>query len=132
MARLLTEGVITMGITLTRDDTRTTASLWRAIQDGADGVTVDSLGNELPKYGYYVGGRSWTLVRAAHAVTPDDVAGYVSTHSDTRYFGMWIEGGRVYLDAVDLIYREADAHATGRERRELAVFNISTGECEES
>jgi hypothetical protein len=121
-----------MGATLVRDDTRTTAALWAAIRNGAEGVTVDALGNELPRYGYYVGGASWTLVRAAHAITPDDVAGYVSTHSGTRYFGMWVDGGRVYLDAVDLIYRESEAHETARERRELAVFNISTGECEGS
>lgn len=121
-----------MGTTLVRDDTRTTASLWAAIQNGSEGVTVDSLGNELPRYGYYVGGQSWTLVRAAHAVTPDDVAGYVSTHSATRYFGMWVDGGRVYIDAVDLIYRESEAHATARERRELAIYNISAGECEAS
>lgn len=121
-----------MGNTLVRDDTRTTASLWAAIQNGADGATVDALGNELPRYGYYVGGASWTLVRAAHAVTPDDVAGFVSTHPDTRYFGMWVEDGRVYLDAVTLIYRESEAHETARERRELAIYNISAGECETS
>ena len=121
-----------MSATLTRDNTRTTAALWSAIRTGRDGVTVDALGNDLPRYGYYVGGQSWTFVRAAHAVTPDDVAGYVSAHSATRYFGMWVEGGRVYLDAVDLIYRETDAHETARERRELAVFNISSGECETS
>lgn len=121
-----------MGATLTRDDTRTTAALWAAIRNGAEGATVDALGGELPRYGYWVGGRSWTLVRAAHAVTPDDVAGYVSVHPDARYFGLWVDGGRVYLDAVDLIYRETDAHDVARERRELAVFNIRSGQSEES
>lgn len=121
-----------MSDTLTRDDTRTTASLWHAIQNQAAGVTVDALGGEMPRYGYWVGGQSWTLVRAAHVITPDDVAGYVSTHSDARYFGMWVDGGRVYLDAVDLIYRASEAHETAYERRELSVFNISTGSCEES
>ena len=118
--------------TITRDDTRITRELWAAIQSGQDGATVDALGFELPHYGWYVGGKSWTLVRAAEHITPDDVAGYVSVHPDTRYFGMWVDGGRVYLDSVDLIYREADAHTLGRKRRELSVYNISARECEPS
>lgn len=116
--------------TLVRDDTRTTRQLWAAISSGQAGITVDALDNELPHYGYFVGGRSWTLVRAAALITPDDVAGYVSSNSDARYFGMWVDGGRVYLDAVDLIYRESDAQDAARERCELAVFNVRTGNCE--
>lgn len=119
-----------MGATLTRDDTRTTATLWHAIRNGSAGVTADSLGNELPHYGYWVGGQSWTLVKAIGRVTPDDVAGFVSAHPETRYFGMWVEDGRVYLDAVDLIYSATEAHAVASERRELSIFNISAGECE--
>jgi len=127
---LITERVIMVGNTLTRDDTRTTAKLWRAIQEGADGVTVDTLGGEDPRYGYFVGGASWTLVKAVERVTPDDVAGFVSAHGEHRYIGMWVDAGRVYLDAVDLVYREADAFAVGRERRELTIFNVRTRECE--
>lgn len=119
-----------MAYTTTRDDVRVTRELWAAISSGADGATVDAHGGELPRYGYLVGGRSWTLVRAAHRVTPDDVAGFVSRNSDSRYFGMWVEDGRVYLDCVDLIYRESDAFEAARERRELAVFNVRSQECE--
>lgn len=119
-----------MGATLVRDNTRVTRELWAAISGGQDGATVDALGGELPHYGYLVGGRSWTLVRAASRVTPDDVAGFVSANEDARYFGMWVDGGRVYLDAVDLIYRESDAKDAARERCELSIFNIRTGECE--
>jgi hypothetical protein len=115
--------------TLTRDNARTTQELWSAIRDGAPGVTVDSWGGELPHYGYYVGGASWTLVRARNTITPDDVAGFVSQH-DSRYLGMWVDGDRVYLDAVDHIYRSTDAHAVATARRELEIYNISTRECE--
>jgi hypothetical protein len=120
-----------MGFTVTRDATRVTRELWAAISSGSEGTTVDANGGELPKYGYLVGGRSWTLVRAAHRITPDDVAGFVSRNSDSRYFGMWVEAGRVYLDAVDLIYRESEAFETARERCELAVFNARTAQCED-
>lgn len=121
-----------MGTLLTRDATAVTRALWSAIQSGKDGETVDALGRSgLPRYGYYVGGRSWTLVRAASNVTPDDVAGFVSANDDASFYGMWVDGGRVYIDAVDLIYSTPEAFRIARERCELSIFNISTGECQE-
>lgn len=117
--------------TLTRDDTRTTREIWAAISSGSDGTTVDALDGQLPCYGYWVGGRSWTLVRAASKITPDDVAGFVSSNSDCRYFGMWLDSGRVYLDAVDLIYSATDAREAASDRCELSIFDISSGECQE-
>jgi len=115
-----------------RDHTAVTRALWTAIQSGKAGATVDALGRSgLPRYGYYVGGHSWTLVRAAHAITPDDVAGFVSANPDAPYYGMWVDGGRVYLDAVDLIYSTPEAFKIARERCELSIFDISSGECQE-
>lgn len=120
-----------MSVTLNkRDRVRTTRKLWAAISSGADGVTVDALDGEAPRYGYMVGGGSWTLVRAAALITPDDVAGFVSAHPDARYFGMWVDGGRVYLDVCNLVYREADAFKTAADRSELSIFNVRTAECE--
>jgi hypothetical protein len=65
------------------------------------------------------------------AVTPDDVAGFISTHPETRYFGMWEDGGKIYIDAVDLIYSGSQAAELARERGELAYFDISDGQCVE-
>lgn len=115
--------------TLVRDNARTTATLWHAIRNGEAGVTADSLGFELPHYGYYVGGQSPTLVMPTGTVTPDDVAGFVSTHPETRYFGMWEDDGKIYVDAVDLIYSGQRAMELARERGELAVFDISDRKC---
>lgn len=119
-----------MGTTLTRDPVTATRKLWDAVRTGQDGATVDVLGGEAPRYGYLVGGASWTLVRAASNLTPDDVAGFVSAHPHARYFGMWVDGGRVYLDVVDLVYRESDAFESARERAELSIYNVRTAECE--
>lgn len=119
-----------MGTTVTRDATRVTRELWNATQTRSEGATVDALDFPLPHYGYWVGGQSWTLVKAADRVTPDDIAGFVSAHPSARYFGVWVEDDRAYFDVVDLIYREETARETARERHELAVFNISTRETE--
>ncbi|WP_146132525.1 hypothetical protein [Streptomyces solincola] len=110
--------------------TAVTAKLCAAIRNGVDGETVDATGGTLPTHGYWVGGRSWTLVKSASRVTPDDVAGFVSAHPTARYFGVWVENGRAYLDIADHVLSPRDAHAMAVERNEIAVFNIDTGECE--
>jgi hypothetical protein len=115
----------------TRDDTRVTRDLWSAIANGAPGATVDALGHSLPSEGYFVGGRSYVSVHPVDSITPDDVAGYVSSNSDARYFGMWEHDGKIFLDAVDWIVDRVHARQLGRLRREIEIFNIATGECEE-
>ncbi|MFF8831367.1 hypothetical protein [Streptomyces sp. NPDC015131] len=112
------------------DAPATTAALFQAIRSGSEGVTVDSYGRELPETGYWVGGQSWTLVKAVSRVTPDDVAGFVSTHPEARYFGVWVEKGRAYIDAVDYVEGSRRAFALATVRSEMAVFNIGTGESE--
>lgn len=118
--------------TLTRDDTRITRELWRAIADHADGFTVDALDDELPDHGYFVGGQSFTQIRPVALTTPDDVAGFVSVHPNTRFFGVWEDNGMIYIDAVDHVESDAQAHDLGRARKEIAIYNISTEECEAS
>ncbi|OII61199.1 hypothetical protein BJP40_06640 [Streptomyces sp. CC53] len=112
------------------DAPATTAALYRAIRTGSDGATVDSYRQPLPETGYWVGGQSWTLVKAVSRITPDDVAGFVSTHPNARYFGVWVENGRAYLDVVDHVPAERSAYALATARSEMAVFNIATGESE--
>jgi hypothetical protein len=122
---------VTAMTVVTRDDTRITRDLWSAIANGAPGATVDALGHSLPSTGYFVGGRSYVATIPVASITPDDVAGYVSDHSRTRYFGMWEHDGKIFLDAVDHIVDRDHARQLGRLRREIEIFNIATGECEE-
>ena len=114
------------------DDRRMALELWFAAANECAGFTVDRFNESLPRTGYFVGGQSWTLIRAAELLTPEDVDQYVSTHPNTRYFGMWVDDHKVYVDSVDHISDHDKAHAVASERHELAVFNITTGECERS
>lgn len=118
--------------TMTRDDQRIARELWWATLNGCVGFTVDTHGESLPREGYFVGGQSYTLVRAANMITPDEITRYVQSHPNTRYFGMWVEDHQVYVDCVDHITDAATAHTLGQEREEIAIYNITTGECEQS
>lgn len=118
--------------TALHDNVAATSQLWNAIRNDADGVTVDVTGSALPTGGFFVGGSAEPLVKGQDHITPDDVAGYVSTHPEARFFGLWREGDQYWLDCTEH-YADADAaHSVARQRHEIAVYNITTGGCEQS
>ncbi|MEU3052263.1 hypothetical protein [Streptomyces griseus] len=107
-----------------------TAELFGAIRSGSEGVTVGTRSNNLPTDGFWVGGRSWTLVKSVDRITPDDVAAYVTAHASAEFIGMWVERGRVFLDVADHVETAEAAHFIASARNEIAVFNIGSGQCE--
>ncbi|MFD8117078.1 hypothetical protein [Streptomyces microflavus] len=107
-----------------------TAELFGAIRSGKPGATVGVRNNTLPTDGFWVGGRSWTLVKSAERITPDDVAAYVTAHAAAEFIGMWVDGGRVFLDVTDHFETSGAAHSIASARNEIAVFNISSGQSE--
>lgn len=116
--------------TITRDDTRITRELWTAIRTGQPGATVSATNTGLPSSGYFVGGESYAQVRHSSKITPDDVAAYVSAHPSVDLFGMWVDGGVVYLDAVTHVPNGFSAASLGRERGEKSIYNVTSGSCE--
>ncbi len=112
------------------DATAAKITIWWAIEDRLPGTTVDTTGEKLPDHGYFVGGASWTLVRATDMITSEDVAAYLAAHTGARYVGMWTEDGRVYLDAVTHVNDRADAMRLGSDRHELAIYNITDAQAE--
>lgn len=108
----------------------TALRIWWAVEEGQPGTTVDTKDQELPTTGYYVGGESWTLVRAWARITRQDVIDFVAAHPASRYIGMWMNGGRVYLDAVTHTDDQRTARNLGRDRRELSVYNITAARSE--
>ena len=117
---------------ITSADMIATASMkiWWAIEDHEPGMTISpaTLDDAAPDHGYYVGGASWSMVRAAAMITRDDVRTFIAAHADAPFIGMWTEDGRVFLDAVDHITDRDDAIKLGRERHELAIYDIANGQ----
>lgn len=104
--------------------------LYAAVQARVSGITLDTLGETLPESGYWVGGQSWTLTKSVDNFTRDDVEDYVAAHPASRFFGVWVENGRAYLDITDHVESARAAHQLACQRCEFAVFNISSGQCE--
>ncbi len=111
----------------------TALALTVMVKAGEDG-TVDSFapldGSEqsnLPTTGYYVGGVRPSLVYTGEEyVDRSDLAWFIGT-TESRYFGVWkdSEDGMIYFDAVTWVESEDDALSLGRERDEIAVWDIA-------
>lgn len=96
----------------------------------SDGGTVALHGHSLPTTGYFVGGRIPSLILSEEEVSRRaviyQVIDFVS-RAGTPYVGVWrdSETGKIYFDAVEWYYDEYSAGKVARERRELAVWDIS-------
>lgn len=103
-----------------------------------EGGTVDRTG-ELATHetGYYVGGLFTPLVfDSADEVDRGEIAWWVGNHYANHY-GVWTdsETGKVYIDAVTYLMTESYALLAGRERGELAIWDVKNGveiRCEEA
>ena len=58
------------------------------------------------------------ILRAVRSVLADLKAG--------EYCGIWVDGGRVYVDGSERIARKRDALKIGRERAQISVFDWRT------
>jgi len=95
-----------------------------------EGATVDRDGIFDPRdHGYYVGGLFPSLVfDSVDTVDRGEVAWWIGTHV-AKFYGVWAdeETGKVYIDAVDWTYDLVAALTVGRNRGEIAVWDIAQG-----
>lgn len=96
------------------------------IQNG--GATLDASGRAVDfARGYQVSKRDCftfsvrqtnKILRAVRSVLADLKAG--------EFCGLWVDGGRVYVDVSERIARKRDALKIGRERAQISVFDWRT------
>lgn len=101
--------------------------LLKILKDG--GATLDASGAAVSfRRGYQVSRKDcYTLnvrnvnkiLRAVRSVLASLTAG--------EYCGIWVDGGRVYVDISERITRKRDALKIGRERAQISVFDWRTG-----
>lgn len=84
--------------------------------------TISLTGAELPTRGYYVGGVVPSLVDPLNVF---QVADFIES-ADAEYVGIWTDTdtGTVYVDLSDWTPSESNALAMGRERGEIAIWDI--------
>lgn len=101
--------------------------LLKILKDG--GATLDASGAAVSfRRGYQVSRKDcYTLnvrntnkiLRAVRSVLASLTAG--------EYCGIWVDGGRVYVDVSERITNKRDALKIGRERAQISVFDWRTG-----
>lgn len=101
--------------------------LLKILKDG--GATLDASGAAVSfRRGYQVSRKDCfvlnvrnvnKILRAVRSVLASLTAG--------EYCGIWVDGGRVYVDISERIARKRDALKIGRERAQISVFDWRTG-----
>ena len=92
--------------------------------------------------GFTVSANSLQAVNAGFAVAVADtqnsfgpegaanVAKYINTHPGVNAVGGWHNSanGLYYFDAVIIVSSEEEARRLGKENKQIAIYNLSTGE----
>lgn len=113
----------------------TTESLKTIVADtlANGGATIDTVTGERPTAGWLVALPSNENIVSTELFDIGAVQVYLDKYADDlnrvgNYLGTWVDGGKVYLDTSTLINRDDIAERLGRQYRQLAIFNIGTGE----
>lgn len=96
---------------------------------GEDG-TVSTHGEPLPESGYYVGGKSPSLIfESAELVDRGEVGWWLGTNRACDYYGVWADQstGKIYLDGVSHVNNHDLAIAIAELRGEIAIWDIASG-----
>ena len=102
------------------------------LRDG--GLTIKPFQNEKPSEGYMVALEGYELQVPLSEFFTGIVADYIGQHAQKLMsnpalcLGTWINEGIVYLDLSENVPNREKALELGRERHQLAIFNLETFE----
>ena len=98
------------------------------------GLTIKPFQNEKPETGYMVALEGFELKVPVSEFFTGVVADYIGEHAQKLMsnsalcLGTWVNEGIVYLDLSENIASRDKALELGRERNQLAIFNLETFE----
>lgn len=91
----------------------------------------------VPTAGYVVSlGKNFGDIVSASILDNENEAGYTLSRFVERndyalergnFMGAWIEGKKLYLDIVEIVESENEAVKLGRERDQIAIWDIANG-----
>ena len=102
------------------------------LKDG--GLTIKPFTGEKPASGYMVALQGFELQVPVSEFFTGVVADYIGEHAQklmanpSLCLGTWVNEGTVYLDLSENIQSRDKALELGRERHQLAIFNLETFE----
>lgn len=93
---------------------------------GEDG-TVSTHGEPLPESGYYVGGKTPSLIFDNVTDVDRGEVGWWIGNNSSRFYGVWVDSdtGKIYFDAVTHMNYKSYALSVARSRGEIAVWDIA-------
>ena len=98
------------------------------------GLTIKPFQNEKPETGYMVALEGYELQVPVSEFFTGIVADYIGEHAQkfvsnpALCLGTWVNEGIVYLDLSENVPNREQALELGRERHQLAIFNLETFE----
>ena len=101
--------------------------LVKIIQNG--GATLDDRGHPVSfKRGYQVSKKDCFVLSVKHTnKILKAVNGILNGLKPGEFCGLWIDGGRVYVDISERITNKREALKTGRKRAQISIFDWRTG-----
>lgn len=101
--------------------------LVKIIQNG--GATLDDSGRPVSfRRGYQVSKKDCYILNARHTnKILKAINGILNSLKPGEFCGLWVDGGRVYVDISERITRKRDALKIGRERAQISVYDWRTG-----
>lgn len=102
-------------------------SITDMITESPSGGTVSLVDSPLPVTGFFVGGIVPSLVLDHPDRTKiEDFVEYLRDEVGAEYVGWWTDEdtGKIYVDGTTWHWSEFLAGRTGRERHEIAIFDI--------
>lgn len=95
------------------------------------GATLNKSGAAVSfKRGYQVSARDCFILDAENVERiAETVSGLLHEIARGQFVGIWIDGGRAYIDISERIPNKADALRVGKERGQISVYAWSSGAC---
>lgn len=102
-------------------------SLFTMAKGGTDGTISAHDDVPVPSLGYLVGGRHPSLVfDSVNDIDRGELGWWIGKYP-SRYYGVWVdtEDGRIYFDTVTHMVTRTFAENLGRQRDEVAIWDIA-------
>lgn len=92
------------------------------------GFTYDPLFGEPAQSGWAVGVPGHEEVIPLARISAKDIDRHAASLPANSYQGGWVKDGLAYLDAVELHTERDDAIRVGRKNKQIAIYNLRTGQ----
>lgn len=99
----------------------------KAIKEN-NGATLNNCGNAVNyKTGFQVSKLDITVL-PTYKLTKKLISVLLTTINSDEYLGIWIDGGKAYIDLSERIANRAHALKVGRDRKQISVWAWAKGE----